>query len=213
MGIATKTKVALALRLMMEVCVKVSLRLGLMKDTKTKSMTRRKWQICLALAALTPTLAIVAAVGAVLWLGNDDDQSKSLSSSNRQYSRLVMVAKIECLRKKSKAFNDVLNADKVSLVQQQASMAVPQLAQTIEQKLWPAFGSYNDVYQGLSYFGGYLGDEFDMKFNQVFPKITPPFLILDGLRYSCFDRCLKLQRNISDWSQTTKSFHSCIQEK
>lgn len=186
-----------------------------MKDTKTKSMTRRKWQICLVLAALTPAFAIVAAVGAVLWLGSVDGQSKSLSSCSRQYSRLVMVAKIECLSKKSKAFDAVLNADKVSLVQQQASMAVPQLAQTIEQKLWPSFGSYNDVYRDIGSFslGHYFGQEFDASFERVFPRITPPFSILESLLSSCFDRCLKLQRNISDWSQTTKSFHSCIQEK
>lgn len=200
---------------MMEVCVKVSLRLGLMKDTKTKSMTRRKWQICLALAALTPTLVIVAAVGAVLWLGNDDDQSKSLSSSNRQYSCLVMVAKIECLRKKSKAFNDVLHADKVSLVQQQSAMAVPQLAQTIEQKLWPTFGSYNDVYRDIGSFslGHYFGQEFDASFERVFPRITPPFLILESLLSSCLDKCRQLQYTISDWSQTTKAFSGCIQEE
>lgn len=41
-----------------------------------------------------------------------------------------------------------------TLVQEQAEQSVDAVAQNVESKLWPAFGSYNDTYEGLAAFWG-----------------------------------------------------------
>ena len=41
-----------------------------------------------------------------------------------------------------------------TLVQQQAEQNTQSVAQNVESKLWPEFGSYNETYEGLSAFWG-----------------------------------------------------------
>lgn len=54
-----------------------------------------------------------------------------------------------------------------TLVREQAEQDTYPVAQDVEAKLWPAFGSYNETYEGLAACGGYDSDS-----NSVFNVIV-----------------------------------------
>lgn len=70
--------------------------------------------------------------------------------------------------------NSKQHAASTSLVQEQAEQNTIQVAQRVEQKLWPASYSYDEVYQGLGVFwSAYPGYEFDDGLNAILNKTFP----------------------------------------
>jgi len=89
-----------------------------------------------------------------------------------------------------------------TLVREQAEQNTTQVAQSVEQKLWPAFGSYNDVYQGLSAFwGDDIISNFFANIGQLIGKWLSEFIngwIADAVQFlTGFLRIFVLNPNIA----------------